>query len=221
MPRTPRQALAAAAAVVASAGILAGCGTTTPSSGAPDGAGAAGCRAQWQQVADALAGRDQQVDPSDLAPRWTAVLATAQYYATTADGGDCGAALAQQRETVQEIQAWSEQLRSYDMPYRFAALAPVATDYLLADGAVRRGAGATAPSKKQVRTALSTLQDTATLATTDMRAGWDEAVAVDLTDEQAKRRTLRDLAFLAGDSTPYQQCLRALGVLERARAAGS
>ena len=207
---------------------LAGCGTSaptgSPSSDAP--AGATDCRAQWQQVADGLAGRDQQVDPSDLADRWTAVLATAQYYATSATAADCGAALADQQDTVREIQAWSAQLRRYDIPYRFGALAPVATDYLLApaptNGAGTNGAGTKAakvpPTKKQVQAALTTLQNTATLATTDMQAGWDEATAVDLGDPAAVRHTLDDLAFLAGDSAPYQTCAAALAVLEQAKA---
>lgn len=228
--------------------LVGGCGASPPSVRGDAAARAADCRDQWQQVADGLAGRDQQVDPSDLADRWTAVLATAQYYATSATAADCGKPLADQQDTVREIQAWSARLRRYDIPYRFGALAPVATDYLLAPAPTPGKATATAPgtspgtsrgtspgtssgqapggsgpsrslpTKKQVQAALTTLQDTATLATTDMQAGWDEAVAVDLGDPAAVQHTLDDLAFLAGDSTPYQTCEAALAVLERARA---
>lgn len=230
-----RRGSAAAAAVLVGAVLplagLAGCGGTTApadagvTSTAPD-AGAADCRAQWRQMADSLTGRDQQVDPSDLADRWTSVLATAQYYATSATAQDCGAALTGQQDAVRKIQAWSAQLRDFDVPYRFAALAPVATDYLLASPSPSRSASAgrqpgKGPTAQQLQAALTTLQDTATLATTDMQAGWDEATAVDLDDAAAVKRTLDDLAFLARDSTPYQKCLAALIVLERARAATS
>jgi hypothetical protein len=218
------------------AGVLAGCGASSPSApGRPDAAAAAAdCRDRWQHVADQITGRDQQVNPSDLADRWTAALGTAQYYATSATAADCGAPLAHEQDTIRQIQAWSAQLRRYDIPYLFGALAPVATDYLLAPapkGAGKNGAGkkgpgkkgtakkgaAAPPTKKQVQAALTTLQDTATLATTDMQAGWDEATTVDLDDPAAVQHTLADLAFLAGDSTPYQTCEAALAVLERAK----
>lgn len=205
-------------------GVVTACGDSgqAPSEAHPPDAAAAavGCRERWQQVAGSLAGRDQQVNPSDLAERWTSVLATAQYYATSATAGDCGATLRAAQDTIGRIQDWSAKLRRYDVPSRFGALAPVATDYLLAPlPSPRRDHGTVErpPTKAQVRRALTTLQDSATLATTDMQAGWDEADAVDLTDQAAVRRTLADLDFLAGDSTPFQQCAGALAVLERAQ----
>lgn len=210
--------------MTATLAVLAGCGdagrATAPAHPRAGTPAAVACRARWQQLTNSLAGRDQQVDPSDLADRWTTVLATAQYYATSATAGDCGSALREQQHTVRALQDWSARLRAYDVPSRFGDLAPVATDYLLAPlPAVRHDHGTVQkpPSKRQVQQALTTLQNTATLATTDMRAGWDEADAVDLGDAAAVRRTLKDLAFLAGDSTPYQQCEAALRVLERAK----
>jgi hypothetical protein len=70
-----------------------------------------------------------------------------------------------------------------------------------------------------VRAALTVLQRQASAAVADMQDGWEEAATVDLDDPAAVRRTLADLRFLAGDSTPFQACRSALTVLEDAGAA--
>lgn len=217
--RPQLRATAALAAASFGALVLAGC-TSTPQTVAPPPA-ALKCRKQWTQLVGSLAQQGKQSNPSDLASRWTTIAATAQYYETSASAADCGSTLSDTKQTIQQTQAFIIKIRSYDMVYRTASVAPQATDYLtnkLPKAKKIKGKRVVPPTKAAVRKALSTLKSQARASATNMQDGWGEADQVDLTNAKAVAKTLSDLKFLAGDSSAYQACAGALKVLERAAA---
>lgn len=188
----------------------------------PSGPTAARCRHQWQQL-NASVQQVSQSRPSDLGPRWTTLGATVQYYATSARPKDCGSTLSGMKQTIGRTRSMMTRLRPFDMVYRTAVLAPKATSYLSnplpKPRKVKHKHGQTRvvpPPKKKVRQALKLLRSQAKKAATDMQDGWDEADQVDLTDAKAVKHLMGDMRFLAGDSTPYQACLPAVKVLQKA-----
>ena len=209
------------AAVVAGLLLAAGCGSGAPAtsggaSSSPDKA-TLDCRAQWRSLGAQLAGRDQKPYPSDLADRWNSVLAAVDYYASSAASSDCDAPLTAQRAAADRISAFTRALRVYDVRYRLAQLQGTATAYVraptprkLPESGARR-----LPPRKIVQTALAVATKTAPAAIADMKDGWAEANAVDLSNPAGRAKALGDLKFLAGDSLPYQRCVAALKVLDR------
>jgi hypothetical protein len=216
----PARGIVSALLAIALAWSMAACGSTAKA-GQPTGPSqdVLACRAQWKALGDSLKGRDDQTNPSDLAERWNASIATVQYYTTTATAQDCQTALNDQNATIARIKTMSAELRPYDIAHRMGALAPAATDYLtnpLPKAHRSHGRLIRPPKKAVVQAALTTLQNQATVSMTDMADGWAEANSADLTRPAAVRRVLKDLGFLAGDSGPFQACLAALGVLQHA-----
>ena len=59
--------------------------------------GTADCREQWADLGDEVDGNQSRPEPSHLASRWTAVVATIDYYVTSAEESDCGEQLATQK----------------------------------------------------------------------------------------------------------------------------
>lgn len=230
VPLVPRVGVAAVAALVVAL-TLTGCGSSAePRADQPVHPDQATiqCRTAWKSLSDSLRGHDERADPSDLASRWTPVIATVGYYVITATAQDCPDALNAQKAANARIEKLSARLRPFDISHRMSSLAPVATDYLTTAGKTlqrTRGRGhrkaPQPPSKKTVSRALRTLQDQTAAAVSDMQDGWSEADAVDLTDPAAVRKVLSDLGFLAADSAPFQACLKALRVLEQLQAAAS
>lgn len=224
MPPSRSLAAALVGCVLAAMFGMAGCGGTTTRKVADDkpsvDQAALDCRAQWRTLGDRLAGRDQRPFPSDLAARWTSVLAGIDYHATSASAEDCDQPLSDQRAEVTRVVDFTKSLRVYDVRYRLSVLRRTASAYLTAPKLPAR-IGKSVPSKKAVRRALATATKTAPAAVADMRDGWTGAETADLTDDTARTRALADLKFLAGDSMPFQQCVAALRVLRKVpRAAG-
>lgn len=217
----PVRAAATTLLAIALAWAMVACGTTAVEKPTGPSQDTLACRAQWQALGGTLKGRDEQTDPSDLAERWNAAIATVQYYATSATATDCQTALVDQKAATERINAMSASLRRFDIAYRMGTLAPAATDYLthrLPKPQHAHGKEVRPPKKAAVQTALTTLQNQATASMTDMADGWAEANSVDLTDPAAVRKVLKDLDFLAGDSGPFQDCLAALAVLKHTAA---
>lgn len=230
VPLVSRAGVAAVAALVLAV-TLTGCGSSPEPQAdhpaTPDQA-TIQCRTAWKSLGDSLRGHDKRADPSDLATRWTSVIATVDYYVTTATAQDCPDALDAQKAANARIEKLSARLRPFDISHRMSSLAPVAIDYLTTaektpgrvHGREHRKAPKP-PSKKAVERALRTLQDQVIAAVSDMQDGWSEANTVDLTDPTAVRKAVSDLKFLAGDSAPFQACLKSLRILEQLKAATS
>lgn len=190
------------------------------------------CRQQWSDLGDTLRGRDAQSTPSALADRWNSVIATIDYYADSATADDCSTTLSGQQTRIAQLEEFSARLHRFDVGYLMSDVAGLATDYLARPLPPPRRTVAKAghkpatgkrkvttvkpPSKADVRTALATLQKDADLATADMRAGWEEANSIDLSDPAQQRQTIKDLTFLAGDSAPFQASLAAIRFLRAA-----
>lgn len=194
---------------------LTGCGSAAKH---PAGPTAAQCRHQWEQL-DRTVNQVKQSNPSDLGQRWTTLGATTQYYASSATAKDCDNTLTGVKQTISRTQALMARLRQFDMVYRTASIGPRATDYLtnpLPKPKRVKHKRVVPPPKKAVRAALKILHSQARAAATDMQDGWGEASQIDLTDASAVRHLMSDMRFLAGDSTPYQACLRAMKVLQKA-----
>jgi hypothetical protein len=209
-----------------------GCGTQRSEARTGPDRATLDCRQQWSDLGDTLRGRDAQTTPSALADRWNSVIATIDYYADSATAHDCSTTLSGQRTRITQLEEFSARLHRFDVGYLMSDVAGLATDYLARPLPPPRRLPAKAghktakgkqrvttvkpPSKAEVRAALTSLQKDAELSVADMQAGWQEANAIDLSDPAQQRKAVKDLTFLAGDSTPFQASLAAIRLLREA-----
>lgn len=209
--------LAAALAAGLGAGV-AGCGQDAAS-----GADAKSertlkqCRAQWRDVGDSVVGTDADPNPSALADRWNAVIATVEYYKTVSTAKNCQSTIETQLKAVTALRQFSEKLRPYDMTYQLAQVR-AAIDLYLHDplpAPVRNESGTRVPppAKAAVGAAMRTLSDNAVQANAELEPGWTQTTSVDLTDVDALTKTMQDLDFLAQDGPHWRSCEDALQVL--------
>jgi hypothetical protein len=181
------------------------------------------CRAQWSDLAGRYDGRSDSTLDSDLGSRWNTVLATLDYYVTSASAKDCQTLLDNQQSAINDLEAFSTMLRRWDMNYQDLDAVNAVDRYLRSPlpklKPLKKGKPAPKPaSKKLLRRAVTLLRSNAPGASTDMAAGWEEANQVDL-DPAAEAKAVKDLAFLASQSTRYQICLVALKVIRQAESA--
>jgi hypothetical protein len=229
----PRARVGRTAAVVPLIGLLAltGCGSSTDESrtDAPSKAALA-CRATWKELGAQTSGRDSRTNPSALAPRWNNIAATVDYYATSASAGDCGTRLDEQKASMQALASFTTRLAPYDMELRLEQVQSDAQRY--ASGPQPAAPEESGPAKKrdrpkpasrtagpaEVGLALKTLQQQAPVATRQQGPGWQQARVADLADTAAVTKTVKDLAFLSGESPAYRACSAALILIGRALA---
>ena len=110
---SPRPAVVACVAAVAALS-LAGCGSSEEPRAAeptPVSKDVAECREQWRDLGETVADRAEGDTPSDLASRWTSLVATIDYYATSAKESDCDDRLVDQRKSITTLDAFAASLR--------------------------------------------------------------------------------------------------------------
>jgi hypothetical protein len=93
---------------------------------------AASCREQWSSLGDRLDRRTASVEPSGLPDRWNAIVATARYYASSADAGDCPAALERAQRSAAQLEAFGRRLQKFDPVHQRAVLRAPVLAYLAA-----------------------------------------------------------------------------------------
>ena len=210
--------------------LTAGCGgggtdssdARSTRSAAPDSATTA-CRAQWKELRGTVAGQDTATTPSSLPGRWNSVVATLDYYVTTATSKDCGSTLQSQQQAMTRLRAFNRTLAAYDLPLRLGRLEDPGSTYAARARAATKKSGTgpkakvrTGPPPKKVKAALATLTTQAPRATKDQAPGWAQATATDPADRAAVRKAVKDLKFLSGQSRAYRAGSAAAATVQRA-----
>jgi hypothetical protein len=227
-----RSRVALVAAVVTGV-LLAGCGSSDQPGDEPSKAALA-CRGEWKDLGKQVDGRDEETNPSALAARWNSIVATIEYYSTSATAKGCDEAIAQQKEAISALSAFAAKLAPYDMELRLEQVREDAEAY--AAGPTPSPSPTPSPKdkkqkKKQVKpppgppspptisNAVKTLIAQAPVATEQQGPGWQQARVVELTDDAAVAKTVRDLAFLSTQSPAWQASITALAQIKLALAA--
>ncbi len=231
-PRARARSTALAASTLAL--VLAGCGSTTEVTEKEGPSKAAlACRGHWKDLGNQIEGRNEETHPSALPERWTTVVATVDYYASSAGGKDCQAAIETQKKAISALEDFSDKLAPYDMELRVDQLRNDAQDY--ASGprppapspTATKGKKGKKKSKKpprppkpaDVAAALKTATTQASLATEQQGPAWRQARVVELSDAAAVRKAVKDLRFLSSQSAAYTRCTKALSTIRTALAA--
>ena len=179
------------------------------------------CRQQWADLGSTIEGAETKTEPSALAQRWNSIVATIDYYATTAKASDCGAPLTGQKAAIAALNAYTAKVRPFDMEYRFGLVRTEAEAYATGTSAAphqprAKGKHAPVPPPKEVAAAVKTLAAKAPVATQDQAPGWAQAGVVELSDKAAVQKSVKDLAFLSSESAAYAACAQALATVRKA-----
>ncbi len=215
-----------AAVLAAVAFVSAGCGSGEPAASAsrsPDQA-TSQCRAQWADLADRIEGNEKREEPSALGDRWNSVVATVDYYASSARSEDCGQRLDDQKKAIARLEAFGKSLRPWDMEYQLTAIQDRAEAYDPSSHAKKRHTkgkkkqkkAREKPTPKAVQKALATLRKQAPRATEDQRPGWQQTHVVDLDNKSAVKKARKDLDFLSHQSKAWRECEDALHLIRKA-----
>lgn len=232
----PRARVGRATVVVPLLGLtlgLTGCGSSDDENTADEPSRAAvACRAKWKDLGADVEGRDAQTNPSALPRRWNNIAASVDYYAASATSDDCGKRLDEQKASMDALASFTTKLAPYDMELKQEAVQADAQRY--ASGpqptAPRPSPGKSGKKQKQppaaprpaeVGRALETLARQAPLATQQQGPGWQQASVADLGDTASVTKTVKDLAFLSGESAAYRACSAALRLVNRALVNGA
>ncbi len=205
---------------------LAGCGESSDDGASEPDAATVRCRQQWHDLGEEVAGHESLQQPSSLASRWRNVSATLDYYAVSAKSADCGDTLARQRGAIRALEYLSARLQPYDMELQLGVVQEPAQTYAAgprppgpsaSPGPATKGKkGKQAdpeprpPKPADVAAALRTLTEQAPLATEQQRPGWQQATVVELSDEAAVKKTVKDLKFLSAESKAFAAAAKAL-----------
>ncbi len=214
--------------------LVAGCGSDDTKSDAPDKATAA-CRSQWKDLGTQVRGTDQKTNPSALAERWNTVVVTIDYYAASAKASGCDEAVNREQSAITALTAFGKQLAPYDMELRLAEIRDAAEKY--AAGPTPSPSPSPTPSPKnksdkkkqkkpktppapptpaQVTAALTSCTTQAPLATQQQGPGWQQARVIELTDQAAVIKAVKDLAFLSTESPAWRSCAASLALVKAA-----
>lgn len=219
--RPVRRVNSALAILVVSAALgLAGCGDDEDAADATGSSGAsaaADCHEQWREVGESVLGLDQDGYPSGLASRWTAVIASVDYYENSEPTADCPDLVEKQTTEISSLRQFSDKLRPYDMSYQLdqarAAIDLYLHDPLPEPARDETGKLVRPPSKEAVVRAFRTLTALAAPADADLQPGWSQMSTVPLDDVEALRSAVTDLDALAQASENWRRCEAALQVL--------
>jgi hypothetical protein len=216
--------------------VLSACGNSDDTGDGPSKAALA-CRGEWKDLGKQVEGRDRETNPSALAPRWNTIVAAIDYYASSATGKACDETIAQQKEAISALSAFTTKLAPYDMELRLEQVREDAEAY--AAGPTPTPSPTPSPknkdkkkTKKQkakpppgppapptIGNAVKTLLAQAPVATEQQGPGWQQAQVVELTDDAAVAKAVRDLAFLSTQSPAWRVCTTALAQIKLALAA--
>lgn len=226
----PRARIPHAALGMALALVLLACGGTTPGEDEPSEAAQA-CRDSWKKLESTAEAKADQTHPSALAARWTSVAATIDYYVTSAPAKGCNAAIERQEDAITALEGLSTKLAAYDVELQFAKVRDDAEEYA---GGPRPSPGPSAsaspekkgavlpplpPTPELIAASVRTLVAQAPAATEQQGPGWQQARVVELTDDAAVAKTVKDLAFLSSQSPAWRACTAALARIDAALAA--
>ena len=190
------------------------------------------CRKQWRDLGEEVVGNESLNQPSSLASRWRNVSATLDYYAVSAKSTDCGNALARQRGAIRALEFLSARLQPYDMELQLGVVQGPAQTYASNPRPPRPSPSPAKKGKKpaqqprppkpaDIAAALRTLTKQAPLATEQQRPGWQQAEVVELSDDAAVKKTLKDLKFLSAESKAFAASTKALKTIRAALGTGS
>jgi hypothetical protein len=201
---------------------LGGCGSAEADETDQPSAATLSCREQWSDLEAAVEGRDSSSHPSALASRWTTILATVDYYATSARASDCGRTVSAQEKAMDDLAAFGTRLAPYDVELRLEQVQQDAGEYAAGPtppapepGAEKKGRKRqkrtpAPPTPDAVAQSLKTLTAQAPVASQEQGPGWQQAAVADLADTAATAKTVKDLAFLSSESPAYRACSLAL-----------
>jgi len=217
---SPRPAVVASVAAIAALSLV-GCGSTEEPREAeptPVAKDVAECREQWRELGETLTDRESGQTPSTLSSRWQSLVATVDYYATSAKESDCDDRLDAQEESIAALESFAASLRRWDLEHQLAVVETDARSYSTAPRPpAPKGKKAERPPRPaDVAKALRVLTKQAPRATQQQRPGWQQAAATDLEDEAAVAKARKDLAFLSEESAAWRQGSAALRVIRQA-----
>jgi hypothetical protein len=218
--------------------LIGGCGSDDHEGDSPDKATSA-CRGQWKDLGQQVRGNDQRTNPSALAERWNAVVATIDYYASSAKAAGCDEAISHQKDAITALTEFGTKVAPYDMELRLQEVRDAAEAYAAGPAPAAPSPSPTPKSKKkqpkkpqhkvkpppappspaQIAAVLKTFTTQAPLATEQQGPGWEQARVVELTDPAAVAKTVKDLAFLSTESPAWRTCAAALAQIKTALAA--
>jgi hypothetical protein len=237
MQRPRARAGRATVAGVTLALLLAGCGSNEKKVVRDEGPSkeTLACRGEWKDLGQEVEGRDEQTNPSALAPRWNSVVATIGYYETSATEKDCDDAIDRQQESINKLTSFAAKLAPYDVELKLDRVRDDAEAYAAGPRPPRPKPSPVPKGKKQnakkpkrpplppkpadIAAALKTLVAQAPVATRQQGPGWQQARVVELSDAAAVRKAVKDLAFLSTESRAYRKCSAALAEIRTALAA--
>lgn len=222
---------------VALALLLTGCGSDEKKTVKDEGPSkeTLACRGEWKDLGQEVEGRDERTNPSGLAPRWNNIVATIDYYATSASEKDCDDAIDRQQESISKLTAYAAKLAPYDTELKLERVHTDAEAYAAGPRPPRPKPSPVPKNKKQqtrkpkqpplppkpadIAAALKTLVAQAPVATRQQGPAWQQARVVELSDTKAVAKTVKDLRFLSTESRGYRKCSAALAQIRRALAA--
>jgi hypothetical protein len=219
--------------------LLGACGSDDQEGDSPDKATSA-CRGQWKDLGKQVRGNDEKTNPSALTERWNSVVATIDYYESSATSKGCDEALSSQKDAITALTAFGTKLAPYDMELRLQEIRDDAEAYAEGPPAPSPSPSPTPtsrdkkkqPKKKvkappapptpaQIGVVLKTFTTQAPLATQQQGPGWEQARVTELSDPAAVAKAIKDLAFLSTESPAWRTCAAALVQIKTALAAAA
>jgi hypothetical protein len=217
--------------------VVAGCGSDGTTEDGPSKATVA-CRGQWKDLGKQVQGNDEKTNPSALAARWNSVVATIEYYASSAKASGCDEAIDHQKEAISSLTEFGTKLAPYDMELRLEQVRDAAETYAAGPRptpspsptpkdkkkkkhAKKPKAPPLPPAPATIAATLKTLIAQAPLATAQQGPGWQQARVVELSDPAAVAKTVKDLAFLSTESAAWRTCQAGLTQIKVALAAAA
>jgi len=175
------------------------------------------CRDQWHEVGESVIGLDEDPNPSALASRWNSVTATAVLYENTESAENCQANIEAQVKAITLLREFMVTVQPYDMEYQLAQVAAgvdlYLNDVLPAPYRDSSGKSVTPPTKKAVRAAAADLSQYAAAANAELQPAWARLATVELTDADAVKSAVGDLAAAAQASPSWLACQAGLQVI--------
>ena len=216
--------------------LLAGCGSSDPEpkDTGPNKATLA-CRDKWEDLSKQVRGNDEKTNPSALASRWNNVVATINYYASSAQESDCSGAIDRQKQAIAALTAFGRRLSPYDMELRLEEVRDRAMAYAEGPRPPRPTPSPAPKGKKKqakkpkrlplppkpssIADAVKKLTAQAPKATEQQGPGWQQARVAELGDKEAVAKAVKDLRFLSAESPAYREARKALAEIRVALAA--
>jgi len=218
--------------------LLAGCGSEPKPKDTGPSKETLACRSEWSDLGKQVQGNDEKTNPSALASRWNSVVATIDYYSSSAKDSDCDEAIDKQKQAITALTAFGTKLAPYDMELRLEQVRSAAEAYAAGPRPPRPTPSAAPKGKKKKKAekpkklplppkpssigdAVKRLTAQAPKATEEQGPGWQQARVVELSDAKAVAKAVKDLAFLSSESAAYKASRKALAEIRVAIAAKS